>query len=278
MENNFVSIAMATYNGEKFLSKQLESILAQSYAHLEIIICDDCSSDSTWEILKVYASQDNRISIYRNDYNLGFVKNFEKAITLCSGRYIALSDQDDIWLPEKIEIMLQKIQFVEDRHPDKAILLHTDLCVIDELDSVLYVSMWQYQKIFPHFCKHIEQLAAQNCVTGCATLMNRKAIESSLPFPEGIVSHDWWIALNVICNGILLPIDFPTVNYRKHSSNQIGFQKISHFFIFEKLAHLPNIIRDNLKVWKMLKKLNTKINIIKFVYYKIFFILLKLKP
>ena len=101
-----ISIAMATYNGEKYLREQIDSILNQTIQDFELIVCDDCSTDTTWNILLEYQSQDKRIKCYRNEENLGFKKNFEKAIKLCTGEYIALSDQDDIWLEEKVETMI----------------------------------------------------------------------------------------------------------------------------------------------------------------------------
>ena len=105
-----ISIAMATYNGEKYLAEQLDSILAQTVQDFELIVCDDCSSDSTAEILSRYAEKDSRIKIFVNEKNLGFVKNFEKAVSLCSGEYIALSDQDDVWFAGHLEILLRNIK------------------------------------------------------------------------------------------------------------------------------------------------------------------------
>ena len=104
-----ISIAMATYNGEKYLREQIDSILNQTIQDFELIVCDDCSTDTTWNILQDYQSQDRRIKCYRNEENLGFKKNFEKAIGLCTGEYIALSDQDDIWLPEHLEKLVNII-------------------------------------------------------------------------------------------------------------------------------------------------------------------------
>ena len=100
-----ISIAMTTYNGEKYLAEQLDSILSQTHTDWELIICDDCSTDSTWQILQEYAQKDSRIKIYKNEQNLGFKKNFEKAIGLCTGDYIALSDQDDVWFPEHLSLL-----------------------------------------------------------------------------------------------------------------------------------------------------------------------------
>ena len=104
-----ISIAMATYNGEKFIREQLDSILAQTITDWELIVCDDVSIDATITILEEYAKKDGRIQIHKNKVNLGFKRNFEKAISLCSGDYIALYDQDDIWYPNHLEILYNQI-------------------------------------------------------------------------------------------------------------------------------------------------------------------------
>ena len=104
-----ISIALTTYNGEKFLKEQLDSILNQTYSDYELVVCDDCSTDSTRQILKEYEKKDKRINVFLNNNNLGFKNNFEKAISLCTGEYIALSDQDDIWDEKKLEILLKKV-------------------------------------------------------------------------------------------------------------------------------------------------------------------------
>jgi glycosyltransferase involved in cell wall biosynthesis len=98
-----VSILLATYNGSGFLRDQLDSILKQSHSNLEIIICDDASTDSTWEILMSYAEADERIRLFRNHDNIGYNKNFASMVSKASGEYIAFSDQDDIWHVEKIK-------------------------------------------------------------------------------------------------------------------------------------------------------------------------------
>jgi glycosyltransferase involved in cell wall biosynthesis len=104
-----ISIAMATYNGENYIREQIDSILNQTYQEFELIICDDCSTDSTWTILQEYEKKDHRINCQLNEKNIGFVKNFEKAIRLSQGEYIAFSDQDDIWTSDHLEILLATI-------------------------------------------------------------------------------------------------------------------------------------------------------------------------
>lgn len=107
-----IGIAMTTYNGEKYLKEQIDSILNQTVSDFELIVCDDVSSDSTMDILNDYAEKDDRVHVFRNEENLGFLKNFEKAIRICLDRgaeYVALSDQDDVWTENHLEVLLNTI-------------------------------------------------------------------------------------------------------------------------------------------------------------------------
>src|SRR4051812_17962871 len=101
-QTELVSVAMATYNGARYVAEQLDSILQQTYSLIEIVVVDDGSKDETVEIIKEYQAQHPCIRLYQNEINIGVNKTFEKAISYCSGEYIALSDQDDIWMPEKV--------------------------------------------------------------------------------------------------------------------------------------------------------------------------------
>jgi Glycosyltransferases involved in cell wall biogenesis len=122
MDQPLVSIALCTYNGEKFLRKQIDSLLAQTYPHIEVIVCDDASSDGTAGILNSYT--DPGMIKYFNPENIGYIRNFEQAIRHCTGQYIAICDQDDVWKENKIERMLNSI--------DDAWLLFSDSELIDE--------------------------------------------------------------------------------------------------------------------------------------------------
>src|ERR1700753_2011765 len=104
MDNPLVSIALCTYNGAVYLKEQLDSLIAQTYPNIEIVVVDDRSADDTWQLLTGYANTYPQFKIHQNAQNLGFVKNFEHAASLCSGELIALCDQDDIWHPEKIAL------------------------------------------------------------------------------------------------------------------------------------------------------------------------------
>ena len=108
-DNTLVSIIVATYNGEKYIEEQIMSLVHQTYKHIEIIVTDDCSNDTTVDVVKRLAGQYDNIKLYENEHNLGYQKNFEKGICLAKGDYIALCDQDDVWAIEKIQILLECI-------------------------------------------------------------------------------------------------------------------------------------------------------------------------
>lgn len=207
-----VSIAIATYNGEQFLREQLDSILTQTYQNLEIIICDDQSTDSTHQILQEYSLQDSRIKVFLNNKNLGLVKNFEKAISLCSGEYIALADQDDIWEKEKITSLLQEIGL--------ASIIHSDASLINAEGEVFACSYSYYSKKILY--KNIFSYILGNNVTGCTMLFSHKLLQYALPFPEHIFVHDWWLALCAYKHGGIAYCNKPLIQYRQHGRNQIG--------------------------------------------------------
>ncbi len=277
MANDLISVAMATYNGEKFLRQQLDSVFSQTYPELEVVVTDDGSTDATLLILQEY-SKNYPLRYEVNERRLGVVKNFEKAISLCTGTYIALSDQDDVWRNDKLAISLMKMKEIESLHPDIPVLVHTDLCVVDEELGVLFDSMWKGQKTYPELYKQPEQVAIQNLVTGCTVLMNRAALKRVTPFPAEALMHDWWIAINVIKYGIIGSIPETTVYYRQHKNNQIGFKSAGLFGNLYQLFDFRRSVNAYSGLWRMLKRLDFKVYVFKLLYYKIiFFILVRRK-
>ncbi len=207
-----ISIAMATYNGEKYLKEQLDSILSQTYSNIEIIICDDYSGDATRSILEEYSQKDKRIKLYFNEKNIGYVKNFEKAISLCSGEFIALSDQDDIWMEYKIETLYKNI--------GSHLLIHSDALLINEKGNIVATSYSRYSKKILQ--KDFKACLVENNVTGCTLLFDRKLIHGAVPFPQATIVHDWWLALCACKCGTIKYLDLALVKYRQHENNQIG--------------------------------------------------------
>lgn len=209
-----ISIAIATYNGEQFIRQQMDSILAQTMSDYEIVICDDCSTDKTTSILENYASHHSRIKIFKNDQNLGFKKNFEKAISLCRGKYIALCDQDDIWNPNHLKILYNKIS------SNDCVCANAQL--IDDKGIPMGITMRDFipAHILPtnneFFYKH--ELYG-NIVQGAACMIRRSLLEKALPIPESVKFHDWWFALMACEHGGCKYIDKTILQYRRHDAN-----------------------------------------------------------
>ncbi|MCX6060737.1 MAG: glycosyltransferase family 2 protein [Campylobacterales bacterium] len=223
MGDKLISIAMATYNGEQFIVEQLNSILSQSYKNLEIIICDDHSIDATPAILKKYLQEDNRIKLFFNDTTLGLVKNFENALSLCTGEYIALADQDDVWENNKIASLLINIK--------ASLLIHSDATLIDSQGTVINNSYTLYSK--KNLEKNIYSYIIENNVTGCTALFSRELLTYALPFPKNILVHDWWLVLCAYKHGTITYLDHPLIRYRQHENNQIGASDTAKIHSFE---------------------------------------------
>jgi len=219
MNTPILSIAMTTYNGEQFLQEQLDSIINQSFSDYELIICDDKSTDATISIIQAYQKKHSNISLYLNPIRLGSVKNFEKAITLCNSKYIALSDQDDIWEKDKLQVQIQAIKELELQDSTTPLMVHSDLQMIDEKNRVLQLSYFKYKNYKLKNTKDISHMLGPCGVMGNTILINQKLKEKILPFPENIIVHDYWIALVNETQGQRATINRPLVKYRIHSTN-----------------------------------------------------------
>ncbi|MDB5154492.1 MAG: glycosyl transferase family 2 [Mucilaginibacter sp.] len=211
--NPLVSIALCTYNGEKFLIKQLDSLLSQEYANIEIIAVDDCSSDKTWNILRDYARKDKRLRIYQNGQNIGYSRNFERAVKLCSGDYIALADQDDIWEKSKIKVMIGSVE-------DHVMVYHNS-DFIDEHDKRIGNStmaskhrMYDGESCLP--------IILANCIHGHAILFDSTIRKFLFPF-RGKFSHDWAICYVAFNIGSVKYIDKVLAHYRQHPNSITDF-------------------------------------------------------
>ena len=222
-----ILVCMATYNGGEYLKQQIDSIIAQSIQDWRVIIRDDGSSDNTVSIIEKYAAEhpDKIKLITDSDGNLGANLNFGRLLEQADAEYIMFSDQDDVWLPNKIELTLNVMKATEQIYPDKPVLIHTDLKVVDSDLNIIADSMWSYQKIFPEISNNLNRIMAQNVVTGCTMMINRKARTVSLPIPKEAVVHDWWIAIKVAKHGRIAYISTPPVLYRQHPKNEIVAQK-----------------------------------------------------
>lgn len=211
---------MATYNGESFLRKQIDSLLAQTYKDIEIIACDDCSADNTVSILKQYS----QIKLLQNEKNMGFVKTFEKLLKEAKGDYIALCDQDDIWIPEKIEILANNI--------GKDLLIHSDAYIIDENDNILPQMLSTKINRFSRDNSFFDRIK-RNAITGCTVMIKKELLETASPFPENIPYHDWWLAICAAKANSIKYLPAPLIKYRLHSNNT-SFKNSSKVSFYKK--------------------------------------------
>ena len=229
---NKISILLSTYNGEKYLKEQLDSLFSQSYKDFEIIARDDGSSDETINILKSY-----NIKILDTDKNLGAKLSFSTllnyAVKNTDAEYFMFCDQDDIWKSDKIEKTINMMKELEKTNSNLPLLVHTDLEVVDEKLNVLNKSFWKYEKRDPSL-NSINRLIMQSTVTGCTMMINRKLAELSLPVSENSIMHDWWISMVASSFGKIAYLEESTISYRQHSSNDTGSKKFGLSLILRK--------------------------------------------
>lgn len=228
-----ISVALCTYNGERFLEQQLRSIVEQRRAPDELVICDDASRDNTVELARdVLRSAPFPVRLRVNEHNLGSAKNFERAIRMCEGEIIALADQDDVWAVDKLARMEHAFLACPDTD-----LVFTDAVVVNESLEPLGYGVWDAVKFSSSERREVDDgnairaLLRHNVVTG-ATMAFRAELRSLLlPLPsEGV--HDAWIALLIAATGRVRRIRAQLIKYRQHGANQIGARRLD---LFERL-------------------------------------------
>lgn len=265
--NECVDVLVATCNGEKYVKEQIESILNQTYKNIKVIVSDDRSDDSTPSILKELAENDNRLVLNLQQERLGVVGNFEFLLKQVQSKYYMLSDQDDFWLPEKIEKSVQKLE------EDGSDFVFGDLEVVDQDLNTIYPSFGDFMLLNRKIKKYIGTNRLNylyNCVTGCTVLGKKEFIEKILPIPtiSKYLIHDHWIGLMMSIYGKNSYIEEKYIKYRQHGNNQVGTNKLSHkftkmddvreLFINVKLGVFETYVKNNDRFPKELQKLNTE--------------------
>lgn len=215
---------MATYNGEKFLNEQIESIVNQTYKDWKLYIHDDMSSDKTVDIIKSFCKKEPYKILYLKDEDRkrGAAHSFMWLLNEVNADYYMFCDQDDVWLEDKIEKSLNKMKDLELKNPNTPILIHTDLCLVDEKKRILSTSFWEYKKYKVDISKKFNYIFFCNIVTGCTAIINNKLKELSLPMSPKAYMHDYWLAIVASKYGILDNIKEQTILYRQHSANVLG--------------------------------------------------------
>ena len=237
-----VDVLLATYNSNiEYLKKQIDSILNQTYKNIHLIISDDNSSKKeVIEILKEYENKDERITVLKQENNLGYLKNFEFLLTKSTAEYIAFADHDDIWYENKIE---KSLQVLKEKNVD---LVYCDCKQIDENGQVINESYLEYKNL-PIINGKSNILAfSRHIAIGCSCIFTKKIKEQMLPFSENVMAHDW---VNVYLaskqNGVAC-IEEPLFEYRLHNSNEFGGRSLKQ--------NLSKWKEENGKSYKAYKK------------------------
>lgn len=245
MKNDYnIAILMSTYNGESFISEQIDSILNQSYKNFKLFIRDDCSSDNTREIINQYMQNfPDKIEFINSNINLGAAQSFLYLIQYISNdsnvKFVMFSDQDDIWLENKIE---DSVKFIQSYNNDKPLLCHTDLKVVDRDLNIINPSFVKMRCLQPNITS-LNKLLIQNNITGCTMIFNKNLLNIiSKNIVQNIAMHDWWITLISSAFGEIHFLNKQTILYRQHGNNVIGATNVKSIsFIFRRLFQYNHI-------------------------------------
>ncbi len=219
MENNFplVSVAMASFNGARYIGEQLDSILNQTYKNIEIIVVDDCSSDGTVSVIKRYQEKYPLIQLYQNSINQGVTPTFEKAFGYINGVFIAIADQDDIWEYNKIELLVKEMGAEDAVYSNSLLVDENGISLNKDFKSIMHLQ--SYYSGAP--------LLLSNCPPGHTILMKHNFLKTLFPFPSNIM-FDKWIGYCAAGNNGLKYVDMPLVKYRQHHTNTFGTSVSKH--------------------------------------------------
>lgn len=232
-----VSVCMATYNGKKYIRNQLDTIIDNLTYDDELIISDDGSTDGTLDILQEYEREYKQVVVLKGP-GKGVIKNFENALSNSSGKIIFLADQDDEWNQRKVEIVLN--QFIKN---NIMVVVH-DAIIVDGEDNEISVSLFKKRNSRPGLIKNF----VKNSYVGCCMAFRREILAYSLPFPQNIEMHDWWIGLISDCRKSSVFIEDKLIRYRRHENNvsSMKHNKVSRMlktrivFAFELFVRLIN--------------------------------------
>ena len=227
-----ISVALAAYKGEKYIAEQIESILSQLGANDELIVSDDYPQGETRKIVENTASEDSRLK-YIEGEGKGVIKNFENALRACRGDVIFLCDQDDVWLPGKVEAVMAEIE-------NGAALVMHDASITDAALNVTNPSCFSVHGANASLSKNL----IKNTFVGCCMAFTRDLLNETMPFPEGIAMHDWWIALVALKKKRkTVLIQKPLILWRRHGENVTGNKTTAMQKIIWRLKMLSALAR-----------------------------------
>lgn len=243
-----ISILLSTYNGEKYIQAQLDSLLAQTEQDFHLYACDDGSTDNTYAILSEYAkAYPKKITVQKNRSGTGSAREaFLKMMLEHKDDYVFLCDQDDVWKSDKISISMQAIRDMEKRFGERTpLLIHTDLVVVDENLREIGPSYRAMNDVRPQR-NTLEKILIQNITVGCTMVYNRALSDLLRPIHGYFYMHDWWIALIASAFGLTGSVKTATVLYRQHGANVSGSKDVHSIFYILKRATGAQALRSEM--------------------------------
>ena len=275
-----IAILLSTYNGEKYLSEQIESILGQSVQDFTLYVRDDGSSDRTVDIVLNYHNKyPDRIVVVDDPIkHRGANYSFLWLLKVIECDYYMFCDQDDVWLPNKIEVSIKALKKAECNNPDLPILVHTDMKIVDHNLSILSDSLYKSMKIHPGIIDHsFNFMGVCSCGPGCSMLFNKKAKDVSLDCQDldNVPMHDWWVAINTVKNGKIVYIATPTMLYRQHQTNTVGASNVNTGSLINKITHIKKTFAPYDGEMKWLKNVGYGSKA-KFYFYKFLYNIIRL--
>lgn len=265
-----ISVLLATYNSSLYLRAQLDSLFSQTNQDFKLFIRDDNSTDCTLEILQEYQKRYlGRVYIIDNQgRSLRAYNNFVELLSNVNSDYYMFCDHDDIWLPNKIQISLNRMLELESKNPNTPIVVHTDMKVVDQNLNVICDSFWKYSNLLPDHTK-FEEMVLCNSANGCAMMFNDKAKTVALPNVSFATMHDMLVNQSVAAsNGIISAIKIPAVLYRQHIDNVVGAKKRDLKYYVHKIKNIQFLLKDNVLCYKNANRIRP-ISIMSFLFTKI---------
>ena len=273
-----IAILLSTYNGEKYLPSLLDSLLNQTSEDYHIYIRDDGSKDNTKGIIDSYSKKNDTITVIESVSNLGSKYSFLEMLKLIDSDYYMFCDQDDVWLPIKVEHTYKRMLECEKINPGKPMIVHTDLCLVDGDLNVTADSYWKYKHINTDLPHTFNFLCHYNDVTGCVMMLNKMAKEVSRPIfdielPKHIY-HDAIISIMAVkAGGKVMTLDEPTILYRRHGENETD-ATTKHDSSILHLSQWKDSVNIQKERYVFFKKLGYG-SFLKFMLYRVLYVIIR---
>jgi glycosyltransferase involved in cell wall biosynthesis len=272
-----LAILLSTFNGERYLREQLDSLISQTFRDFTLYIRDDGSNDGTIDVLLEYEKKFENFVIFNDSQkHRGACMSFMWLLEKVEAKYYMFCDQDDVWFPTKVQLTLDAIQSEECRLHNNSVLVHTDLVVTDSSLNIISQSLWDNDNTNPLRITR-KYLKLVNYITGCTVMFNRKARDLSvLGISENkiILMHDFWVGICVDSSkGVIVSLPIPTIYYRQHTNNVIGASSnnIYRFPRLKRYFHIPNF-KYSIDLYKMIK-LKYNMNLFQYLVLRVKFYL-----